>query len=241
MKIIALMGVLLICGGLLGCGATPTSRSMASARIRVVAKPRAGAVEPIARVATYDSAPAPAKPSGTFEHVDYASLDNIVLWIEAPAGTVETTRPADKAIDVNADQPSSKILPVSRRQTVRVRNSSSHTVSLYSVSDGNEFDLPSIRPGESATFAAKSEGLIEILADPAKPPVALVYVAPSAHVAVARSGETIVFRDIPPGDGRLVTWHPRLPGSDRPLPLIAGRVSNVTITIGVNTISDSSR
>ena len=112
---------------------------------------------------------------------------------------------------------------------------------LYSVSDGNEFELPPIAPAASASYIPKSEGQIEILADPAKPPIAQMYVAPSPWVAHARSGQTVKFNGLPPGEYEIVAWHPRLPGSTSKTTLQAGHVTNATVTIGVNALSDSTR
>jgi hypothetical protein len=117
-----------------------------------------------------------------------------------------------------------------------VRNTGAGAGNLYSVSDGNDFNLGSVAPGTTATFTARSEGLIEILNASLKDPVALVYVAPSPWVSLAKSGGTVEFNNLPPGQYRIASWHPRLPGSETTVTLAANQSSTATIKVGVNTL-----
>lgn len=240
MKIIALASFVLICTALPGCSAAPRSDSMASAHVRVIAKPKAGVTERFTRVPVYDAAPAPAVATGAFEHVDYKNLSDIIVWLEPTARASSVAKPPH-AIGVDPQKPSNHVHAASVGQTIDFRNTSSRPIVLYSVSDGNEFELPPTPSGASASFTPKSEGLIEILADPAKPPIAQIYVAPSPWVARARAGQTVKFDNVPPGEYRIIAWHPRLPSSTSKTTLQAGQVTNSTITIGVNALSDSSR
>ncbi|MBC8107022.1 MAG: hypothetical protein H7Z14_10570, partial [Anaerolineae bacterium] len=137
-------------------------------------------------------------------------------------------------------KPSSYVHAASVGQQINFRNTSARPIVLYSVADGNEFELSSIAPGATASYVPKTEGLVEILADPAKPPIAQMYVAPSPWVARAQSGRSVIVNDVPPGDYRIVAWHPRLPSSTSTTTVRAGTVTNSTITIGVNALSDSS-
>ncbi len=217
------------------------SPDLGTVQVRVVAKPKDGVTEPIARVAVYDAAPQPARADGQYERVDYKNLTDIILWVQWPGfttrGRLVTVSPSAVTIEVNADKPTNATLPVALDGKVVVRNTSSRTVSLYSVSKGNEFDLPNVQPGQTAEFQARSEGLIEVLADPAQPPVAQVYVTPTARYARARAGETITFASIPPGEYEIVAWHPRLPTSSQRVTLRANETSNATIMVGVNALS----
>jgi hypothetical protein len=219
-----------------GCATQPTPQPGAScAKLTVEAKPKSGVKQRVARVPVYDAAPRPTSAKGQFELVDYSSLGNIIVWIE-PAPLDGVRKPAlDLAID--AAHPSTELQPASVGQEIVFHNKGSAPLSLYSVSDNNDFDLPSIPAGAEGRYTVRGEGLIEILADPSQPPIALVYAAPSPRVAAARTGQTVIFNNVAPGSYRAVAWHPRLPGKSIDLALSPDRVCCATITIGVNNIA----
>ena len=52
---------------------------------------------------------------------------------------------------------------VSVGQTVIVTNHASHPQNIYSVSDGNNFHLGSLAPGQSGEYIVQSPGLIEVV------------------------------------------------------------------------------
>jgi hypothetical protein len=243
MKLIAhVFPVALFLGVLAGCQATPAP-GMASARLQVVAKPKAGVKESFERVPVYDAAPTRAVPKGQYAHVDYFRLSDIIVWLEPE--TAGTTRPSphsgvDQVVfEVDPGKSDSNVHPLSVGQTLVLRNSSTRPIAPYCVSDGNEFDMPPIGPNLTRMYVVKSEGPIEILVDPAKPPVALAYAAPSPWVARARSGQTVEFDDLPPGRYRAVSWHPRLPSSATDVVLQPGQVANVTLTVGVDSMAQA--
>src|SRR4051794_36477443 len=74
-------------GGCSNCCVQP-KRGEAAVVLDVKAKPKAGApAEHFAHVPVYDAAPRPpAKATGEFEHVDYANLGDIVVWLEPTDG-----------------------------------------------------------------------------------------------------------------------------------------------------------
>jgi hypothetical protein len=228
-----------------GCATTtpaPRVPGACCAVLEVHAKPKAGVKEHFARVPVYDAAPQLSKPKGQFEHVDYTSLGNIVVWLEpvAPAAKRSAAPTKSLRLPIDAAHPSSEVRPASVGQEIVFRNAGSSPLSLYSVSDNNDFDLPAIPPGGEARYAMRGEGLIEILSDPSQPPVALVYAAPSPWVAAARAGQTVTFDDVaPPGDYRAVAWHPRLPGKTTDVTLLPGKVRSVTLDVGVNNIASA--
>lgn len=241
MKLIALASFVVISTTVTGCESSPRSTSTSAVNVHVVAKPKAGTPERFTHVAVYDAAPAPAAAAtGTYERVDYNNLSDIIVWLEPVVPTSPVT-PPPHTMNVDPQKPSGYVHAASVGQTIEFRNTSSQPIVLYSVSEGNEFELPPIAPGAMASYVPKTEGLIEILADPAKPPIAQMYVAPSPWVSRARSGRTVTFDNVPPGDYRIVAWHPRLPGSTSTTTVQPGTVTNSTVTIGVNALSESSR
>ena len=236
--------------------------------VEVVAKPKEGTkVHRFAKVPVYDAAPQPAPPSGQFELVDYSALDDVIVWLEPAAAANatpdgETAAPSqtsapgeatrdreDNAAGVTASQPPltvevtgathpDDVRAASVGQELVFRNRGPEALSLYSVSDDNDFDLPEIPAGGEARYTVRAAGMIEVLADPADPPVALVYAVESAWVARTRSGGRVVFGDVPPGSYEAVSWHPRLPGSTAPLTLAPGGVTRVALNVGVNALAE---
>jgi hypothetical protein len=164
-------------------------------------------------------------------------LNEIVVWLEPVSGDNAKSPPTAATIEVDARKPATSLsAAVSVGQQVVVRNIGPNSGNLYSVSDGNDFNLASVAPGGTAAFTARSEGLIEILNASLKDPVALVYAAPSPWVSLAKSGSSIEFNNLPPGQYRIVSWHPRLPGSQTTITLAANQASTATIKVGVNTL-----
>ncbi len=188
------------------------------------------------RVAVYDAAPKPAAPTGQFEHVDYSRLSDIIVWLQ-PVDKMDAPLREACTLDIDPGKPSTDVHAASVGQTIVLRNTSSSPVTFYSVSDGNDFTAESIAPGASGKFTAHAEGLIEILANPAKPPVALVYAAPSTWVARAHGGQTVTFNNVPPGKYQAVSWHPRLPGTQNDITLTSGQVTRTALSVGVTNLS----
>lgn len=233
---------LMIASASLGCQSGPAP-GMAAARVNVIAKPKAG-VKPtaFAHVPTYDGSPSESVTSsggGQYARVDYANLSDIIVWLEPTKPFSSSAKPAIE-VDVDPKRPDQTVRPVSVGQVVTFHNRSARPLPLYSVSDGNDFELPPIAPGATASFTARSEGLIELLSNPAEPPIAQLYAAPSPFVTRTRSGKSASFNNVPPGPYRVVSWHPRLPSSSTNLDLQQGKVSESTITVGVDAMRQAS-
>jgi hypothetical protein len=211
----------------------------ATAEVRVVGKPKAGVPESPAfvHVAVYDAAPAAVVPTGEFEHVDYAHLSNIIVWLE-PNGAAKAAPPLSLTVELPFKAPT-RFLAASVGQELRFHNTSKKAMPVYSVSDGNDFSLPAIPAGGTASYTVRSEGQIEVLSDPKQPPVAELYAAPSAYVAATSAGHTVTFRDVPAGGYTVVAWHPRLPGTQATLTLSADQVTRSTVILGVNSLPSS--
>jgi hypothetical protein len=176
--------------------------------IEVMAEPKTGAkANRFPRVPVYDAAPRPAEPpAGQFELVDYAALDDVIVWLEPAGPSADATPAADAApppppfaIDVRPDVHPDAVVAASVGQELVFRNRGAGPVSLYSVSDDNDFDLPEVAPGGEARYTVRAAGTIEVLADPSDPPVAQVQAVASPWVARTRSGGRVAFADVPPG------------------------------------------
>jgi hypothetical protein len=206
--------------------------------LAVGAKPKAkaaGAAERFARVPVYDAAPRPVAATGQYERVDYAALGDIIVWLE-PAPEV-APRFSPVVVPVDSARSPETVYAASVGREVVFQNRGEAPVSLYSVSDENDFDLPDVPPGGEARYTVRAPGLIEVLADPSRPPVATLYAAPSPWVRRARAGESVLFNNVPPGTYEAVSWHPRLPGKSATVSLVPDQVTRSTLDVGVKNIS----
>jgi hypothetical protein len=187
-------------------------------------------------VLSYDTPAAPSAPTGAFEKVDYSSLPDIVVWLEQsqmPA-TSFSQLPA-VTVDVNPQNAAEGLsAAVSVGQQIIFHNTAAVSANLYSVSDGNDFDLGVLPPGGSAAYTVKFPGLIEVLTDATESPVALVYAAASASVRLTHAGQTVDFADLAPGQYKIVSWHPRLPGQRISVNLAPNQITSASIKVGVN-------
>ena len=233
-----------------GCATQPRpSPGMASLHIQVVAEPKAGRKMPVAApVSTYDRPSAPRQQEqGEFELVDYANLDDIVVWVERAGDMTDPTAhatmdamgtaPPPQTIDVDSakkNPPMSK--PVSVGQKVILRNRSSRPLSIYSVSDGNDFNLGQLAPGQQGEYVVKNAGLVEVLSDQSPDPIASFYAAPTQWVVMTHSHGNVDFSNLPPGKYNIMTWHPRLPGTSQPIELAPDQMASATVTVGVNSL-----
>ena len=220
-----------------GCHQGPRPNAgMSALRVKVIAEPKVGVQPPPAAVSTHD---APADPGyGPHARVDYAQLDNIVVWVEpvTKPGTQSTIPPPlNKTIDPAKSSHGIDGL-VSVGQKLILKNAGPSPQSIYSASDGNDFDLPSVPPSGTAEYLVRSPGLIEIFADASKDIALQIFATPTPWAQIGRAGETLEFNNIPPGNYQIVSWHPRLPGTSEPVSLTADHVTDASIKVGVNSL-----
>jgi hypothetical protein len=221
-----------------GCGlvnlpnqSLPPAPGTAVLRLHVVAEPKIGVLAESPDSREYDD----VSLTPGMEHLDYADLPDIVVWLEpANGGPDQACQLAPARIDIDSRHVASEMAAtVSVGQKIVVHNSSM-AADFYSVSDGNDFDLGRIAPDASASYTVKSAGLIEVLTDSARDPVARIYVAPTPWVWLTTAGKTVEFRNLAPGQYKVVTWHPRLPGREITVVLSANQVVTVAAKVGVN-------
>ncbi len=240
-----------ICGGVVtlaacvGCEAPVRIQPGLSAiRLSIQAEPKTGYRRPVAWADrdVYDTeAPSePAPASRAYALVDYDRLENIVVWVE-PQGAATGTAAPSAPVSIDLSKPDTADRPWSIRVTavggrLMFHNRGSRPRTVYSLSDGNEFDLDEIAPGGQAEYVARRPGLIEVLVVDQDHPIVRIYVAPTAWVQRARNGRPVTFTDLPPGRCRVCCWHPRLPGSTISVSLVADEVARARLTVAVNSL-----
>lgn len=218
----------------LGCNKkSGPAPGMSALKVHVQAEPKPGVKPPPAPSATDTSA---AVDYSAFDRFDYSNLDHIVVWLEPASQSASQTPPAPLMLEIDPSRAPPELSNVaSVGQQIILHNASSGPLSIYSVSDGNEFDAGAVPPQGQGQFTVKSAGAIEIIAGTAAEPM-VIYAAPTRWVAMAKAGETAEFNDVPPGQYRLISWHPRLPGSQTDVSLTADQTAEATIAVSVNSL-----
>jgi hypothetical protein len=153
-----------------------------------------------------------------FETVDYSALDEIVVWVET-----QTPDPG----------PATDLTIVRAQPTLLVAGPGARW-SLPAGAYLRTEDGRALNPGNPAV--AQVRGFVEVMRESSPEPIARVYVAPSRFVKLAESGKKVTFNDLPPGPAKVVSWHPRLPGSQTTVNLEPGKSTAATLTVGVNTL-----
>jgi hypothetical protein len=227
---------------LAGCGdsGAPAAPAAGKANLRVtaVAVPKSGAKVFRTYQSDAERAAAATQSTGDLELVDYEQLDDVVLWIEPAGGQASTAKPAvERRIPVADKRAHPPLFAVSVSDSAVFENKGSQRLRLYSVSEGNEFDLGQIQPGDVASHRFQSPGLVELLDGETFEVLARVYVVHAGgDPRVTHSSEPVTFRDLNPGPWRASAWHERLPGSERTITLVADGVREIDVPIGVNTL-----
>ena len=239
----AISGIAAFACGIVGCEAPMRLQpGMAGLIVRVRAEPKTGYVPP-GTTAGSDPYASPNQASaqvefGRFERIDYDALSDIVVWAAPRDARPPAVTPPVVTVDVPRIAPSGggpvRATGVGGRVLARSRRDD--PTGVYSVSDGNDFDLGRLAPDGETAWSARTPGLVEVLCEAFPEPIAQIYIAPSGWVSTTRSGESVRFADLPPGRYRVVCWHPRLPGSETDVVLTPDRVTRVSLTVGVNSL-----
>jgi hypothetical protein len=221
------------CGGGGGDDSVAPAKGKANLKVTVVAKPKTGA-KPFKSYQPTEAEKAEAAASkGDFELVDYDHLEGIVVWLES-GGTAHT--PGNVKISVQPKPQKPPLFAASVGDTASIANGGGKPVKLYSVSEGNEFDLGHLAPGAAKDQPLKSPGLIELLDGDTFEVVARIYVAPGWGARIVPAGEATTFRDLDPGEYRVAAWHERMPGDEKSVTLVADRTREMNLLIGVNAL-----
>ena len=221
-----------------GAGADATPRATpapdrAALAVTVRAEPKQGWRDPRRHETQYDT-----WMIGTgraYETVEYAQLEDVVVWVESPDGTQ-----GSQTITLDVARPGTPIVVSGTRDTWRLDNAGADPLPVYArFESGPVVDLGTIAPRASVTHVPTSTGYVELLSDARGDPLARLYVAPIPTVSgnrarVVRGGTKVMFNDLAPGPARVAAWHPRLPGSSAPVNLTAGATTSATLVVGVN-------
>lgn len=204
-----------------GTASAPAHPDRAALVVTVKAEPKKGWHDP-----KTDSAYAGLADIGAgrqFETIDYETLNEIVVWVRV---SDETHSPfAPLVIDPTKPDPALRVISTGTPLLVQP----AHRDVFLRTEAGNVMSL-------SGGSVPKLLGYVEVLADPNPQPVARLYIVPGPYVSMTESGRPVRFDNLPPGPARVIAWHPRLPGSQAEVSLVAGKTAPVALKLGVNSL-----
>ena len=216
-------------------------------QVQVRAEPKQGYKPPAPEDTGYLPADDPAvlqSHDHAYHLIDYRKLEGVVVCLEPLDGqTIEQTAPAVPDIEVGERVKAKGDVYVTQAGPVTFRNNGSKPQTVL-IRSALGVDPLEIVPGGAAAQAFDARvprGPVEVLRDQDDEPLAYVYLSPSPLVRVARGGERVTFAPLTPGKYRVTTWHPILPGSSKVVDVGPGKMSKLTLTVGVNSLPEPSR
>lgn len=195
----------------------------------------------------YGEVEAGDESGANFERVNYEKLEGVVVWALpregqmfqplTDAGIKKSERVSNEVemIFDGKNRRNSPMFAVGVGGRVLIHNDTSRPAKIYSVTDGNEFKLEIAARGVGE-WKPVSSGPVEVWAAGLADPVAVVFVAESPWVKIARGGDAVTFTRMPPGKYEVGSWHSRLPGSHSTVSLTQGQVTVNHITISVDAL-----
>ncbi|MFO0983426.1 MAG: hypothetical protein U1E76_17115 [Planctomycetota bacterium] len=170
-----------------------------------------------------------------YRRVDYADLQDVVVLLEGGAlpGPAPPHAPrlvAAREHDlITLDHDQVLIAPDGR---LELHNRTDRPLHFYSTSEAWHWLELTVPPASGATAAAPAPGQHELLCEEDEALKTTVVCAPCG--AVARSGDELLFDDLPPGEYRVLVIAPRLPAFAATVKTRAGERTTVAARLTVN-------
>lgn len=217
-------------GAVVVVSAVPAALGAGKVEVRVTASPHPDLKPP--KKDEYSGLPVGGPYAA--RRIDYKKIDGIAVSL-APVADVSLPAPAPARLEVKRVKLGAPVpfTAVAINTEITLVNRTGSPQTIYSVSDGNTFTAENVAPGAEARFTAGTAGLVEVLCESENDPLLQIYVAPARLVRVVRSGESVTFADLPPGEYRLVTWHRRLPGVTRHVSVTDKETTRLDASVGM--------
>ncbi len=114
------------------------------------------------------------------------------------------------------------ITVVTAGSTVRFPNRDGFNHNVFSLTDGNAFDLGLYDRGEGKTTAFANAGVVNVFCNVHSTMSAVVVVRNTPWFAQPSVDGSFIIGNVPPGEYVLHLWHERAPESTRPVTVTAG-------------------
>lgn len=215
--------------GMIGCqsSSAPSDPKLATLEVIVKAEPRKGGKNTKVDYGVM--------PTGQWSVTDWDSLDEIVVIVEpqvlgTPAPPIE--------IDLTKRHPLVQV--VSSQGGVSLKNGGLKSESVF-MRDENGVLIPIgvVAPGKVTTVSMVPSGYFELCVGSREAPVARCFGYARGIARICHAGERVTLANLSPGNARISTWHPRLPGMSKEVALEAGKTTRVDATVSVNNLKAS--
>jgi plastocyanin len=168
------------------------------------------------------------------EKGDKASPDlgDAVVYLEGPAAAAPaaTARPLTIDIAITDKTYAPHVLVVPAGSSVRFPNHDPFNHNVFSLSEGNSFDLGLYGRGEAKSQTFLHPGLVRVYCNVHPRMVAYVQVMANRYFAQPNADGSFTIADVPPGSYRLHAWHERIP-TELVTSITAGSAEPVQITL----------
>jgi len=138
-------------------------------------------------------------------------LGDAVLYLEGPTASNAAARATTVEIAITDKVYAPHVVVVPAGSTVRFPNHDPFNHNVFSVSEGNEFDLGLYGRGETRAYTFERPGLARIYCNVHPRMVAYVQVMGNRYYAQPQTDGTFAFDNVPAGRYRLHVWHERIP------------------------------
>jgi len=138
-----------------------------------------------------------------------------VVWLEshqAPLMTRDSNPPHTLDIAINDKVYAPRVVVASVGSTVRFPNHDPFNHNVFSVSEGNSFDLGLYGRGQTKGQTFTHEGLVRVFCNVHPRMAAYVVLVNSRWFTQPAADGSFTLGDVPPGRYLLHAWHERVPG-----------------------------
>jgi len=161
-----------------------------------------------------------------------AAAGPVVVYLEPEEPVPPPPPPAKRAeLQQRNARFSPPFLAIVRGQTVDMPNFDRIYHNVFSYSRPNDFDLGTYPAGTSRSVTFEHSGIVKAYCSIHERMSATIFVAPNPWFAVAAPSGEFAIEDVPAGRYVLRTWAERLPATEQPLSVRAGRPTTVEITV----------
>lgn len=169
----------------------------------------------------------------SFETTDYSNIDDIIVWVEPQADRYAATA---GNISIDLGDPQQGLRAAGVGSIWDFRNATGKAIDVFLRTESGKVVPLGLIPGPGRSLTPDVQGYVEVMAVDQSEPLARVFVAPTAFVRVATTREPVRFFAVPPGRAKIITWHPRLPGTTTEVNVSSNGETRATVTIGVNSL-----
>lgn len=160
------------------------------------------------------------------------ALRDAVVWFHPAAAVPARPAATPAVITTRGKQFIPRVLPVTVGTTVRFPNEDPILHNVFSVTPGGSFDIGLVGKGEGRSHTFEEPGVIRVFCNVHHSMVAYVVALDTPFFTAPRADGSFRLTDVPPGPGRLTSWHPlgEAATQDVTLPAAAPLVVTVIVT-----------